>query len=144
MNPVRPRGRPNGEKRSNRVKKVIVLLSGGLDSATALYIAREEGCECHCLIFDYNQRHRKEMQKPTVEDGPHCAHGQLHSATASWADGIFGMDRGGSAEKRRDLVLLILPHFLYHSESYIASLIEGGVAASCADGLYPKALYGST
>ncbi|MCX5710934.1 MAG: 7-cyano-7-deazaguanine synthase QueC [Candidatus Omnitrophica bacterium] len=41
--------------------KAIVLLSGGLDSATALYIAKAKGYNCHCLIFDYGQRHRKEI-----------------------------------------------------------------------------------
>lgn len=43
------------------MEKAIVLLSGGLDSATTLYIARDKGYRCHCLIFDYNQRHRKEI-----------------------------------------------------------------------------------
>lgn len=45
------------------MKEAVVLLSGGLDSATTLYIARSQGYRCHCLIFDYNQRHRKEIQK---------------------------------------------------------------------------------
>ncbi|MEQ9453660.1 MAG: 7-cyano-7-deazaguanine synthase QueC [Phycisphaeraceae bacterium] len=39
----------------------IVLLSGGLDSATVLAIAREEGFDCHALSFDYGQRHRVEL-----------------------------------------------------------------------------------
>lgn len=49
---------------SNRVKnkKAIVLLSGGLDSATTLYIARRAGYKIWCLIFDYNQRHNKEVR----------------------------------------------------------------------------------
>jgi len=44
------------------MKKAIVLLSGGLDSATALYLALKEGYRCHCLIFDYGQRHRREIE----------------------------------------------------------------------------------
>ncbi|MDB5867455.1 MAG: 7-cyano-7-deazaguanine synthase [Betaproteobacteria bacterium] len=39
----------------------IVLLSGGLDSATTLAIARSEGYTCHCLSIDYGQRHRAEL-----------------------------------------------------------------------------------
>jgi 7-cyano-7-deazaguanine synthase len=42
--------------------KAVVLLSGGLDSATTLYFARKQGFLCHCLIFDYNQRHRREVE----------------------------------------------------------------------------------
>ncbi len=39
-----------------------VLLSGGLDSATVLAIARAEGRECHCLTVDYGQRQRIELE----------------------------------------------------------------------------------
>ena len=39
-------------------KTAVVLLSGGLDSATVLAIAREEGFACRALSFDYGQRHR--------------------------------------------------------------------------------------
>lgn len=40
----------------------VVLLSGGLDSATALAIARDAGFACHALAFDYGQRHRHELE----------------------------------------------------------------------------------
>jgi 7-cyano-7-deazaguanine synthase len=43
-------------------KRAVVLLSGGLDSATVLAIARNEGFECHALSFDYGQRHRFELE----------------------------------------------------------------------------------
>ncbi len=39
----------------------VVLLSGGLDSATALALVRARGDECHTLAFDYGQRHRAEL-----------------------------------------------------------------------------------
>lgn len=38
------------------------MLSGGMDSATCLAIARADGYECHALSFDYGQRHRAELQ----------------------------------------------------------------------------------
>jgi 7-cyano-7-deazaguanine synthase len=43
------------------VKPAIVLLSGGLDSATVLAIARSRSYECHALSVDYGQRHRAEL-----------------------------------------------------------------------------------
>lgn len=43
------------------VKQAVVLVSGGLDSATTLAIARREGFACHALSFDYGQRHRFEL-----------------------------------------------------------------------------------
>jgi 7-cyano-7-deazaguanine synthase len=39
----------------------VVLLSGGLDSATTLFLAKKQGYEPHAIIFDYQQRHRKEV-----------------------------------------------------------------------------------
>lgn len=39
-----------------------MLVSGGLDSATTLAIAREQGFACYCLSFDYGQRHRIELE----------------------------------------------------------------------------------
>ena len=45
-----------------RSKRAICLLSGGLDSATCLAIARQQGFACYCLSFDYGQRHRIELE----------------------------------------------------------------------------------
>jgi len=46
---------------SKRIKKAIVLLSGGLDSTTVLYLAKQQGYQCYCLVFDYGQRHSREI-----------------------------------------------------------------------------------
>jgi 7-cyano-7-deazaguanine synthase len=43
-------------------ERAVVLLSGGLDSATTLAIARADGYECHALSFDYGQRHARELE----------------------------------------------------------------------------------
>jgi 7-cyano-7-deazaguanine synthase len=43
-------------------KKAVILLSGGLDSATVLAIARSRGFDCHALSFRYGQRHEAEIE----------------------------------------------------------------------------------
>ena len=44
------------------MKPAVVLLSGGLDSATVLAMAVADGWRCHALSIDYGQRHRVELQ----------------------------------------------------------------------------------
>ncbi len=45
------------------MKKAIILLSGGLDSTTILYYAKQKGFTPACLIFSYGQRHHKEIKQ---------------------------------------------------------------------------------
>ena len=42
-------------------QKAVILLSGGLDSSTVLYQAQADGYDCYTLSFDYQQRHRREL-----------------------------------------------------------------------------------
>src|SRR5215813_8743381 len=50
------------ETPSTTSRRAVVLLSGGLDSATTAAIARDEGCELFALSIDYGQRHRFELE----------------------------------------------------------------------------------
>ena len=43
-------------------KRAVILLSGGLDSATVVAMVRAEGYSCYTMSFDYGQRHRAELQ----------------------------------------------------------------------------------
>ena len=44
------------------MKRAVVLLSGGMDSAVTLALAQAEGFECHALSVNYGQRHESELQ----------------------------------------------------------------------------------
>ena len=68
----------------------VVLLSGGLDSAVTLAVARAEGFACHCLSVDYGQRHRAELD----------AAGRVAAALGATAHRVVRLDLttfGGSA-----------------------------------------------
>ena len=49
------------EQKSLCMRKAVILLSGGLDSATCLALAKQQGFSCHALSFDYGQRHASEL-----------------------------------------------------------------------------------
>lgn len=76
----------------------VVLLSGGLDSATVLAIAQNQGYRCHTLAFDYGQRHRHELEACT-----HIAR-TMHAASHR----VFTLDIGqfgGSALTSSDIAV---------------------------------------
>lgn len=52
----------SGAGGTDGARRAVVLLSGGLDSATALAVARRDGFECHALSFEYGQRHGVELR----------------------------------------------------------------------------------
>jgi 7-cyano-7-deazaguanine synthase len=78
--------------------RAVVLLSGGMDSATCLALARQDGCECHALSFDYGQRHRAELDAAaTMARGL----GAIEHRTLTIGLGGFG----GSALTDQDLAV---------------------------------------
>lgn len=84
-----------------RNKKAVVLLSGGLDSTTALYIARRQGYNVMCLIFDYGQRHSKEIEaaKRTAGDSYKIIRFKLPWGGSSLLDRRIKIPRGRSVIK---------------------------------------------
>jgi 7-cyano-7-deazaguanine synthase len=68
-------------------KSAVVLLSGGLDSATVLAVARRDGWECHALSVDYGQRHRIELEAAARVAK---ALGAVEHRTARVNLGVFG------------------------------------------------------
>lgn len=68
-------------------KKAVILLSGGLDSATVLAIAKEQGYSCYTMSFDYGQRHRAELQAAERVSRQHAVE---HKVIGINLDGIGG------------------------------------------------------
>ena len=71
-------------------KRAVILLSGGLDSATVLASARAQGYDCYTISFDYGQRHRSELE----------ASRKISAALGAVEHKVIGIDldgMGGSA-----------------------------------------------
>lgn len=69
-------------------KKAVVLLSGGLDSATVLAMAQAEGFDCYTVSFDYGQRHRAELN--AAARLARCSGVTEHKVISLGLDGIGG------------------------------------------------------
>jgi len=65
-------------------KSAVVLLSGGLDSATALYLAKAQGYKCQALIFDYGQRHKQEISRAVKIARASGSHYQVLKINFPW------------------------------------------------------------
>jgi len=89
MNPVRGTG-----------KKAVVLLSGGLDSATTLYYAKSRGYHCRCLIFDYGQRHKREIESARKIAASAGADHEIIKVNMPWKGSAL-LDRDIALPKKR-------------------------------------------
>ena len=82
--------------------RAVILLSGGLDSATVLAMAKEQGFECYALSFDYGQRHRSELTAAAIvaRDGGAKEHRVISLDLTGW---------GGSALTDSQIAVPTLP-----------------------------------
>lgn len=74
--------------------KAIILLSGGLDSATVLYQALAEGYECHAISFNYQQRHQRELDsaKALVKQAGLTQHQLVNFDLRQWGGSALTSD----------------------------------------------------
>ena len=84
--------------------KAVVLLSGGLDSATCLAIARSEGFEPYALSFDYHQRHHSELAaaRRVAAAGGAAAHHILPVNLRLWGGSALTSDEFAVPENREE------------------------------------------
>lgn len=88
------------KKRARGKGKAVVLLSGGLDSTTTLYYAKGRGYDCYCLIFDYGQRHSREVSAAKRIARGCGAPYQVVKFLMPWKGSAL-LDEGISVPKRR-------------------------------------------
>jgi 7-cyano-7-deazaguanine synthase len=84
------------------MKKAIVLLSGGMDSAVVLRIALKKGYKAYCLIFDYGQRHKKEVSfAKKIASISKCEYTVL-KISLPWKNSAL-LDKNISVPEKRDI-----------------------------------------
>ena len=118
------------------MKKASVLLSGGLDSATILYDARAKGFTPYCLIFDYGQRHRKEIARAKrIADFAKCRY-QVIKIAMPWK-GSSLLDTAMRLPRRGKIVTKKVP------STYVPArnIIFLSFAASFAEAIGAKAVF---
>jgi 7-cyano-7-deazaguanine synthase len=82
------------------MKKAVVLLSGGLDSVTTLYYAKSKGYKCRCLIFDYGQRHKKEIVSAVKAAKALKCHYEIMKISLPWSKSALTERKVKVPEKR--------------------------------------------
>ncbi|MDR1417641.1 MAG: 7-cyano-7-deazaguanine synthase QueC [Endomicrobium sp.] len=70
-------------------KKALVLLSGGLDSTTVLYYALSKGYQCNCIVFDYGQKHKKELKSAIKIAKSVNANYSIIKITLPWSNDVL-------------------------------------------------------
>ncbi|MBZ4644918.1 MAG: 7-cyano-7-deazaguanine synthase [Petroclostridium sp.] len=111
------------------MKKAVVLLSGGLDSATALYLAKAEGYEVYAISFDYGQRHNKELlcAAKLAEKAGVKQHITIKTNMEAWGGSALtdrSIDIPKGDENRKDIPVTYVPARNMIFLSYAASYAE--------------------
>lgn len=111
------------------MKKAVVLLSGGLDSTTALYLAKSKGYEVYAISFDYGQRHDKELAsaKKVAEIASVKEHIIVETNMSAWGGSALTdnkIDVPEGDEQRKDIPVTYVPARNMIFLSYAASYAE--------------------
>lgn len=111
------------------MKKAVVLLSGGLDSTTALYLAKSQGFEVYAISFNYGQRHKKEIEsaKKVAEKSDVKEHIIVNTNMNAWGgsaltDSHIQVPEG--EENRQEIPVTYVPARNMIFLSYAASYAE--------------------
>src|SRR5208283_5339375 len=111
-------------------RKAVILLSGGLDSSTTLYYAAQQGYTCYCLIFDYGQKHKKEIIQAKRIARTRCAESVCVKISLPWKGSAL-LDRKisipqGRALDAKDIPVTYVPGrniiFLSFAASYAEAI----------------------
>ena len=113
------------------MKKAVVLLSGGLDSSTALYLAKSEGYEVYAISFNYGQRHKKELDfaKKIAKQASIKEHVIVNTNMNAWGGSALtdsNIDVPSGDINREDIPVTYVPArnmiFLSYAASYAESI----------------------
>jgi len=118
------------------MEKAVVLLSGGLDSATVLHIARRRGYRTFCLIFDYGQRHRKEIRQAVKIAVRSRSPYQIVRISLPWGGSAL-LDKKRKLPQNRKIIPAVIP------STYVPArnIIFLSFAASYAEAINADAVY---
>ncbi|MFH0791244.1 MAG: 7-cyano-7-deazaguanine synthase QueC [Candidatus Omnitrophota bacterium] len=117
-------------------KTAVILLSGGLDSAVTLYLAKDRGFNCFCLIFDYRQRHKREIESAKkIAKAARCPW-QILKINLPWK-GSSLLDNKEKLPVTRDPLPVTIP------STYVPArnIIFLSFALSCAETIAARAIF---
>jgi len=114
----------------------VVLLSGGLDSATTLYYAKSLGFKTYCLIFDYAQRHRKEIRQAVKIAKASRCHYEIVKISLPWKGSAL-LDKKVSLPRNRKINAREIP------STYVPArnIIFMSFAASYAEAIKAQGIF---